>query len=209
MDAAGLRPPNAPGGPGVQAILLAAGLGRRFDPSGRRDKLLQDLGDGRTVLWHSASKLRTALGNCMAVIRPGQHERRRILEDAGCCVIESEAAREGMGAALAAAVKASAAAGGWLVALADMPWLPQELIRRVAAAVDTPDTVAAPWCNGRRGHPVAFGAAWRQRLAGLEGDLGARELLARVCVRRIEPAPPEVLRDVDVPGDLAAPAGGH
>jgi molybdenum cofactor cytidylyltransferase len=193
----------------VQAILLAAGLGRRFDPSGRRDKLLQDLGDGRTVLWHSASKLRTALGSCMAVIRPGQHERRRILEDAGCCVIESEAAREGMGAALAAAVQASTTAGGWLVALADMPWLAPELIRRVAAAIDTPDAVAAPWCDGRRGHPVAFGAAWRQRLAALEGDQGARELLARAAVRRIEPAPRAVLHDVDVPADLGAAPGGE
>lgn len=77
-----------------------------------------------------------------------------------------------------------------------------------AASLRPSDAVAAPRCGGRRGHPVAFGAAWRQRPAALEGDQGARELPARAAVRRIEPAPRAVPHDVDVPADLGAAPGG-
>lgn len=187
----------------TQGILLAAGNGRRFDPSGLTDKLLQPLDDGRPVLWHSAFNLCSALGGCIAVIRPGQDARRAILESAGCSVLVARAAEAGMGETIAAAVRETAQAQGWLIALGDMPWVPPALIRRVARAVVTPASVAAPWHAGNRGHPVAFGADWYAALTGLKGDAGARDVLQQASIDRVEPAPAGVLRDVDVPGDLS------
>lgn len=187
-----------------QGILLAAGLGRRFDPEGRRDKLLEPLADGRPVLWHSARHLCEALPGSIAVIRAGQAERRRVLEDAGCSVLIGADAEEGMGKALALAVAATADAAGWLVALGDMPWLTPELIREVARALDRPDAVAAPYFQDRRGHPVAFGAAWGGRLARLEGDSGARTLLQTADIRRVACITADIIRDVDLPADLDA-----
>lgn len=186
----------------TQGILLAAGNGRRFDPSGLTDKLLQPLHDGRPVLWHSAFNLCSALGTCIAVIRPGQDARRAILESAGCSVLVARAAEAGMGETIAAAVRETAQAQGWLIALGDMPWIPPALIRRVARAAVAPAGVAAPWHGGKRGHPVAFGADWYGALTGLKGDAGARDVLQQASIDRVEPAPAGVLRDVDVPGDL-------
>jgi molybdenum cofactor cytidylyltransferase len=41
-------------------------------------------------------------------------------------------------------------------------------------------SIAAPvLADGRRGHPVGFGARWRDALCALEGDVGARHLLSR------------------------------
>lgn len=188
--------------PVPQGILLAAGLGSRFDPSGRQDKLLQTLADGRPLLWHSAHHLASALPAPLAVIRPGQDARRQVLESAGCRVLEATSACTGMGAALAAAVQASPNTTGWVVALGDMPWIPPDLIRRIAAAIDAPDTIAAPFHADRRGHPVAFGPAWWQTLCELQGDSGARDLLHKRALIRIDCDLPSILRDVDLPGDL-------
>ena len=189
----------------MQGILLAAGFGRRFDPDGRVSKLLAPLPDGRSVATHAAEALCAALPGSLAVIRPGQPALAAQLRDAGCRIVESAAAEGGMGHALAAAVRASADADGWLVALADMPWLDPRIIRAVAAALQTPEDIAAAAFAGRRGHPVAFGAAHRAALCALNGDQGARELLRGATVRQVDSADDAVLRDVDHPRDLMPP----
>jgi molybdenum cofactor cytidylyltransferase len=188
----------------IRGILLAAGYGRRFDASGRDDKLLAPLADGRPVLWHSARALCRALPGNLAVVRPGSPERVRWLIEAGCEVLECPEAELGMGSTLAQAVKASASAHGWVVTLADMPWLPPAVIRAVADAIDTPERIVAPVHAGQRGHPVGFGAGWRSQLAALSGDMGARALLDGATIRLLETDQQGVLRDVDTRADLAA-----
>lgn len=183
-------------------ILLAAGYGRRFDPTGVRNKLLERLPDGRTVAWHSARNLATALPGAIALVRPGHDTLAAELADGGCKVVSTSRAEAGMGAALAAAVESTDGARGWVVALADMPWLPVDLIRAVALSIVTPEAMAAPWRDGRRGHPVGFGAAWRDALVRLDGDEGARGLLQGNTVTRILTDEDGAFRDVDVVGDL-------
>ena len=52
--------------PALTALVLAAGAGQRFDPSGRRWKLVEPLPDGRTVVRASCENL---LGHVDDVIR--------------------------------------------------------------------------------------------------------------------------------------------
>lgn len=183
-------------------ILLAAGFGRRFDPQGLRNKLMEKMPDGRTVAWRSARTLAAGLPNSIAVVRPGQPELAEELRRGGCQVIESAAAEAGMGAALRAGVAARADARGWVVALADMPWLSMELVRAVALTIAARDTIAAPWRNGQRGHPVGFGVAWRDELLRLDGDEGARALLKTQPVTRVLTEDDGAFRDIDTPADL-------
>jgi molybdenum cofactor cytidylyltransferase len=190
----------------MQGILLAAGYGRRFDSTGLTSKLLARLPDGRIVAAQAARTLCGALPGSIAVIRPGQTELAEQLREAGCHILESSEAEAGMGSALAHAVRATASAEGWLVALADMPWVPVAAIRAVAAAIDTPDRIAAAAFDGQRGHPVAFGAHWAPELAALSGDRGARDLLRGTGLRLIDTGTPDVLRDIDLPSDLPPPA---
>jgi molybdenum cofactor cytidylyltransferase len=77
-----------------------------------------------------------------------------------------------------------------------------ELVRAVALTITTPDTIAAPWRNGQRGHPVGFGAAWREELLKLDGDDGARALLKDKPVTRILTEDEGAFRDIDTLGDL-------
>jgi len=183
-------------------VLLAACTGSRFDPDGLRNKLLAPLPEGGTVAHESAHRLLLVVPKVIAVLRPGAEALARVLNEAGCDVIFSADAVRGMGASLAAGVAAAEDAESWIVALADMPRIAPDTIGAVARAVDEGAALAAPYYQGRRGHPVGFGAQHRAALLALDGDAGARALLGSHAVTRIDVDDPGVLRDIDTPADL-------
>ena len=79
-------PMTRPSTPPV-AILLAGGLGTRFDAAGRRNKLLTALpGDplNRPVALASAHALLAVLPRVIAVVRPDSTDLENILLQAGC-----------------------------------------------------------------------------------------------------------------------------
>jgi molybdenum cofactor cytidylyltransferase len=190
-------------------ILLAAGRGRRFDPSGTRNKLLQPLAGarGELVAVASARNLLAVLTKVIAVVRPDDDGVAEALRALGCDVTVCHDADQGMGASLAHAVRFSVylslpAADSWLIALADMPYLKQSTIQGLADAVSGGAVIAAPMKAGRRGNPVAFGAACLPQLLALGGDEGARGILKRHPVTEVEVDDPGIFQDVDLPADL-------
>lgn len=188
----------------MQGILLAAGFGRRFQTEANieQDKLLANLPNQQSILFQSASSLIEALPNSIAVIQPQQIFRKKILEDLGYQIIESEQAKDGMGCAIADAIRVSQDADGWLIALADMPWITTELIQQLCAGVTDGAAVVAPRFNGKRGQPVAFGAAWKNALADLTGDVGARAILQTAEISWVDWHDSSIHQDVDVSSDL-------
>jgi molybdenum cofactor cytidylyltransferase len=183
-------------------LLLAAGRGSRFDPTGQHSKLLASLPDGTPVARAAAHRLLMSVPRVVAVVRPGAEALAHMLNDAGCDVIFSIEAERGMGASLAAGVHASADSEGWIVALADMPWVAPETIEAVACRLDEGASIVVPMYRGRRGHPVGFGALHGPALTALDGDVGARALLASPDLTTIEVDDAGVLADIDTPSDL-------
>ncbi len=206
---------NADAPPRVVGILLAAGRGERFGGA----KLLAKARSASSV---SASGLADLAGECIgvaacrhllaalpqvvAVVRPDDAALAAALGAAGARVVRCANADEGMGASLACGVAATRDAGGWLVALADMPWVLPSTIARVAAAVADGAPVAAPFHTGTRGHPVGFSSACYAMLAALTGDEGAKAVVAAHAdsLARIDVDDAGTLRDVDTPADLQA-----
>jgi molybdenum cofactor cytidylyltransferase len=189
----------------IRGILLAAGYSKRFGSN----KLLQALPAGApeagTQIGLAAAKhLLEALPESIAVVRPRAQRLGKILRDAGCNTVVWKNASEGMGTSLAAGVRATPDANGWIVALADMPFIRPETIRIVAKALQDGAAIAAPSFRGERGHPVGFARRFYGELALLHGDHGARELLHQHRDRVIlcEVDDPGVLRDIDRPSDL-------
>jgi molybdenum cofactor cytidylyltransferase len=90
-----------------------------------------------------------------------------------------QGAARGMGATLAHGVGQARAADGWVIALADMPRISPDTIRKVIAALEEGALIAAPVHRGERGHPVGFGSQLRDELLALDGDHGARAVLDR------------------------------
>jgi molybdenum cofactor cytidylyltransferase len=196
---------SASGGP-IAGILLAAGSAKRFGDN----KLLAPLADGGAsreddrVGVTACRHLLAAVPRVVAVVRPADDALADALAAAGAQVVRCPDAADGMGASLACGVRAAADAAGWLVVLADMPWIRPATIQRVAAAVAAGAVVAAPFVHGVRGHPVGFGAECYAALAALTGDMGARDVVTAQAARlvRIDVDDPGILRDVDAPADL-------
>ncbi|MCG7980173.1 MAG: nucleotidyltransferase family protein [gamma proteobacterium symbiont of Clathrolucina costata] len=184
----------------IRGILLAAGAGRRFGGH----KLLHPLPSGELVGVAAAHNLVTALPNTLAIVRPDDVRLAERFEALGLSVLENALVEQGMGRSLAIGIGASADAAGWVVALADMPWIAPETIRSVVQALVQGAAIAAPAFQGRRGHPVGFGRQWGDRLQALQGDHGARHLLQAHANELIllPTEDPGVLLDIDQQGDL-------
>jgi molybdenum cofactor cytidylyltransferase len=184
-------------------ILLAAGRGTRFGGH----KLLHPLADGTPLGVASARALRATIERVVAVVRPGDAALAAALGEAGCEILYCERADAGMGASLASGVAHAADASGWVVALADMPYVRTDTIAAVVLALREGASIAAPvLADGRRGHPVGFAAQWRHDLAALGGDAGARRLL-REHATRVRWLPSDdagCVVDIDVAADLPA-----
>jgi len=187
----------------IQALLLAAGASKRFGSN----KLLEALPDGTPMLLRSAETLLAADLPVLAVLRRGDKAATKLLAPlAGVAVTECPHARAGMGHSLAWGVVRSGHADGWLVALADMPFLSSDTMRAVYLALEAGASIAAPAYQGQRGHPVGFSRRWRDDLLALTGDHGAQILLrCHPEVLTLVPCnDPGVLRDIDMPADLPA-----
>lgn len=187
----------------VAGILLAAGRGRRFDPLGERNKLLQLLPDGEPVVVASARALLAVVPRVIAVVPPADGGVAALLRGLGVEVTLCPEADSGMAASLVHAIRHSLpAADAWLVALGDMPFVSPATMRVLLAALADGANIAAPVHAGRRGNPVAFGAAHLPALLALQGEHGARALLKAMPVREVEVDDPGIFRDIDTPADL-------
>lgn len=188
-------------------ILLAAGFSRRF---GTSDKLLQALPDGRLIAQASAQNLIEAMPTSIAVVRAENIQLAELLVKAGFNVVRCDKNRQGMADSLATAIRFSsnfeAAKDGFVIALADMPYIQPATISAVARqlSIGVEASIVMPTYNGQRGHPVVFAAKHRGELENLHGDEGARSIIKQypdeVCMLPCEDA--GILADIDTPADL-------
>lgn len=184
----------------LAGLLLAAGSSRRFGG----DKLVSPLGDS-CVGVRAARAVRPAVDRAVAVVRPDDLPLAKLLTAEGFEVVPFAGAVRGMGASLAFGITVTSDADGWLVALADMPFLDPGTVARLTARLRLgADRIVAPSYRGRRGHPVGFRRDLLADLLALDGDRGARALLADHAseVSILECDDEGVLLDVDTVDDL-------
>jgi molybdenum cofactor cytidylyltransferase len=186
-------------------VVLAAGRGSRFQ--GPQHKLAQALGKtsvlGQTIVHAIESRLPVVVVTTepLAAAAARWVARRDVvvLPEVG----SPGGGPLGMGFSIAAGVAARSDGGGWLVLPGDMPLVRPSSLVRVAQGLAQHAVVYAQH-QGRRGHPVGFGAELFSELVQLSGDEGARRLMARYPSLGIELDDPGVLVDVDTAEDLAA-----
>jgi molybdenum cofactor cytidylyltransferase len=160
-------------------LVLASGRGERFRASGGAGSKLQALLAGKPVLQHTLDAVR-ASGLAFHV------------EDAG---------HAGMGDSIAAAVRATPDAGGWLVLPGDLPLIRPESLQAVAAALQGASLVL-PMHQGTRGHPVGFGPEHGAALMTLQGAEGAAAIVRQGRAMRLDLDDPGIVMDVDTLEDL-------
>jgi molybdenum cofactor cytidylyltransferase len=189
--------------PPIIGLLLAAGRASRFRAATGRDKLAEPIPlglpyAGIPVIAASASALRAAVDEVVVVVDEGNVRAIGLAEALGCTALRCSSGGTGESIALGVAARPNAA--GWIVALADMPFIRSATIRAVAEAL-TRDSIVAPVHNGQRGHPVGFGRVHGPALMKLTGDDGARAIIAAAKPLLIETDDAGVLRDIDSPDD--------
>lgn len=185
----------------IRGILLAAGASRRYGGC----KLLDAHWQGRPIAALALEHLAQVLPQPLAVVSDPDSVLAETLRSRGAQIVVNAEPERGMSASIAVAVQASAEASGWIIALADMPWVQASSIAAVVAALCDGAPAAAPSFQGRRGHPVGFASHLRPQLLQLSGAAGARDLFRRTEGRRVAAVDdPGVLLDVDRPGDLAS-----
>ena len=114
---------------------------------------------------------------------------------------------------LASSVKAGIAAAsdnadGAVVCLGDMPLIDAQLIDRLidAFAPDRGHLITVPVAEGRRGNPVLWSRRFFKELMTLDGDIGARHLIAKhaEAVSEVPVEGDSAFLDIDTPQGLEA-----
>lgn len=184
----------------IWGILLAAGSASRFGSH----KLLHPLPDGTPIGVAAARHLKCGIEDVVAVVRPDDLRLRQLLRAEGLDIVVADHAERGLSASLVSGIRATLDADGWLIALADMPWIKPKTIHSIALMLENGIELAAPYYQGQRGHPVGFSRPLLPDLLGLAGDKGAGDLLRTKSglLHCVDCDDPGILRDVDTQHDL-------
>jgi molybdenum cofactor cytidylyltransferase len=171
--------PDTDGNRHVAAIVLAAGRSTRM---GGPNKLLAELG-GKTLVRIVTEQ--ALASNATGVIVVTGHQAAEVEKSLRGLKVKF-VHNPDFAAGLATSVKTGIAAvpdsaDGAVVCLGDMPLIDAHLIDRLieAFAPDHGNLIAVPVSDGRRGNPVLWSRRFFGELMTLDGDIGARHLIAR------------------------------
>lgn len=190
--------------PAVAGVILAAGRSERF--AGRPSKLLAELA-GETLVRRVA---RAALGSCLrqvlVVIGHAAAEVRQALAGLDVEWVDNLDYAAGQSTSVRAGLARVASAMRAAVFLpADQPLVTSGLVDRLIAAYrESGRPIVRPRAGGRTGSPVLWDRSLFPELAGIVGDAGGRQLMARHAgeVLDVEIEDPLALADVDTVADL-------
>lgn len=187
-------------------LILAAGQGQRYRQLSGEDKLLVPSRDSdchaTPVLLKTLRACAGLTERCVLVLPENQPARvafaQRHAPELGVellCITS-----RGLGHSLAQAIEATDTATGWLVALADMPYIKPATWQRMAQTIQ-PQALAVPTFHGQRGHPRVIGCHHAEQLRALHGDQGAQQLFSLPAVQELAVEDRGILLDIDIPSD--------
>ena len=190
----------------VAPIILAAGKSTRFGSN----KLLAEVefkGIRQALLLHTLSPWLDVFER-VYLVTPKENQ---LIEEACHSIdhsiefIKAEQSELGMGHSLAAGVEACHSSQGYLIGLADMPMIEPEILENLVNKLEQGFPIAAPYFEGRRGHPVAFSQIYRDALLALSGDVGAKSILLEneKLIEKVNVKSSSVLTDIDLKSDLS------
>jgi molybdenum cofactor cytidylyltransferase len=188
------------------ALVLAAGRSTRM---GGPNKLLAEIGGKPLVRFVAEQALASRAAPVLVVTG---HERAKVeaaLAGLRVRFVHNPDHAAGLSTSLKAGLAAlPAEADGAIVCLGDMPQVTAGLIDRMLDAFDPARGafVVVPIIEGKRGNPVVWSRRFFPDLMALEGDVGARHLIAAHAdaVAEVPVEDSAALTDVDTPDALLA-----
>src|SRR5215470_15543230 len=178
----------------VAAIVLAAGRSTRM---GGPNKLLAEI-NGRPLVRIAAAEALASQARPVIVVTGHQREGvEAALKGLDVKLARNPDFAEGLSTSLKVGIAAVPSdVDGAIVCLGDMPQVNAPLIDRLLAAFDPEKgaLVVVPTIDGKRGNPVVWSRRFFPELAALDGDTGARSLVAGY---------PEAVAEVPLTGNAA------
>jgi molybdenum cofactor cytidylyltransferase len=192
--------------PRVVAVVLAAGLGSRMGGN----KMMAPL-NGEPMIAATVKNLKSAAVDCIVVVTGHAHAAvEAALKHFDVTFAHNPDFASGLSSSLRVGVLAAGEADAIVVCLGDMPRVTAETVDRMIAAFNPTEhrSIIVPSHKGQFGNPVLWGAEHFAQLKSLEGDKGARMLLASLKdeVTEIE-TDDGVLLDADTPEALLKLSG--
>jgi molybdenum cofactor cytidylyltransferase len=190
----------------IAALVLAAGRSSRM---GGANKLLAEIG-GKPLVRIVAEAVLASRARPVIVVTG--HQREQVEAALGGLPVgfaHNAHFADGLGTSLRAGIAAlPAEADGVIVCLGDMPQVDAAMIDRLIEALD-PDKgalIAVPTIDGQRGNPVVWSRRFFPDLMGVQGDIGARQLIGRYseAVMEVPLTGAAALTDIDTPEALEA-----
>jgi molybdenum cofactor cytidylyltransferase len=202
--------PGTDGNRNVAAIILAAGRSTRM---GGPNKLLAELG-GKTLVRIVTEQALASKAKGVIVVTGHQAEQvEKALHGLNVKFVRNRDFAQGLAGSVKAGVAAVPGdADGAVICLGDMPLIDAHLIDRLieAFAPDRGNLIAVPVSDNRRGNPVLWSRRFFNELMMLDGDIGARHLIARhsEAVAEVPVEGHGAFLDIDTPQALAAAQRG-
>jgi molybdenum cofactor cytidylyltransferase len=191
--------------PGIGIVVLAAGRSTRF-AAGRGSKLLALIGDTPLVRLAVNAALEAQVGEVVVVTGDRSDDVARSLAGLPARIVREPRFADGMATSLGRGVLELKAADAIMITLGDVPGVLPEAYRRIAARWQaTGAAIVVPrYADAMAPSPPAlFGSALFDELLALQGDVGARTIIARhASIVVEEPMPWPAPRDVDTLDDL-------
>jgi len=190
----------------LAAIVLAAGRSTRM---GGPNKLLAEI-NHRPLVRIAAEQALASRARPVIVVTGHQREQvAAALAGLDVVVVHNPDYADGLSTSLKVGIAAVPVdADGAIVCLGDMPQVDASLIDRLLAAFDPEKgaLVVVPTIEGKRGNPVVWSRRFFSELAAIDGDVGARHLIASYpeAIAEVPMTGNGALVDVDTPDALRA-----
>jgi len=191
----------------IAAVVLAAGRSTRMGAN----KLIADVGGKPMVRRVAEAALESAASPVLVVTGHQQADVRVALTGLDVVFVHNPNYARGLSTSLRAGIAAApAGVAGALVLLGDMPQIaPGHLNQLIAAFRDRVGFIIVPVHAGKRGNPVLWTRAFFPAMLALDGDAGAKRLLAAnaSCVGEVDLGTDAIFLDVDTAEALARVRG--
>lgn len=199
------RATEPPSLPKIAAVVLAAGVSSRMGSN----KLLVEIGGKPLIRRTVETALASAASSILVVTGNRGDEIRSSLSGLNLRFIDNPTFSKGLSESLKRGLSALPDdVDGALILLGDMPDVSTELIDRLIAAFNPGEdrAICVATRHGKRGNPVLWARRFFAEMMAIEGDVGAKHLMAAYdeLVCEVEAADDGPLIDIDTPEALAA-----
>ncbi len=202
--------PATEGNRQIAAIILAAGRSTRM---GGPNKLLAEFQGKKLVRIATEQALASKAGEVIVVTGHQAELVEQALNGLKVKFVRNPDFAGGLAGSVKAGIAAVASeADAAVICLGDMPLIDARLIDRLieAFAPDRGNLIVVPVADGRRGNPVLWSRRFFSELMTLEGDIGARHLIAKhgEAVAEVQVEGESAFLDIDTPQALDAARRG-